>query len=129
MMARSRLSASNSGKYLIINLWQAGSYRPAFVFGLDCPFPFSLSLSLSCATKIILPMSFGDVGDLLYICMVNISLSLFVKTMYKSEALERLMKSRTTIAIAHRLSTIKNADEIFVLYEGEIVERGGHDEF
>ena len=43
------------------------------------------------------------------------------------EALERLMKSRTTIAIAHRLSTIKNADEIFVLYEGEIVERGGHD--
>lgn len=44
------------------------------------------------------------------------------------EALERLMKSRTTIAIAHRLSTIKNADEIFVLYEGEIVERGGHEE-
>ena len=44
------------------------------------------------------------------------------------EALERLMKSRTTIAIAHRLSTIKNSDEIFVLYEGEIVERGGHDE-
>ena len=44
------------------------------------------------------------------------------------EALERLMKSRTTIAIAHRLSTIKNADEIFVLYEGEIVERGAHDE-
>jgi ABC-type multidrug transport system fused ATPase/permease subunit len=44
------------------------------------------------------------------------------------EALERLMKSRTTIAIAHRLSTIKNADEIFVLYEGEIVERGSHDE-
>ena len=44
------------------------------------------------------------------------------------EALERLMKSRTTIAIAHRLSTIKNADEIYVLYEGEIVERGQHDE-
>jgi subfamily B ATP-binding cassette protein MsbA len=43
------------------------------------------------------------------------------------EALERLMKSRTTIAIAHRLSTIKNADDIFVLYEGEIVERGSHD--
>lgn len=44
------------------------------------------------------------------------------------EALERLMKSRTTIAIAHRLSTIKNADEICVLYEGEIVERGCHEE-
>ncbi len=44
------------------------------------------------------------------------------------EALERLMKSRTTVAIAHRLSTIKNADEIYVLYEGEIVERGQHDE-
>ena len=44
------------------------------------------------------------------------------------EALERLMKTRTTIAIAHRLSTIKNADEICVLYEGKIVERGTHEE-
>lgn len=44
------------------------------------------------------------------------------------EALERLMKDRTTIAIAHRLSTIKNADEICVLRDGEIVERGKHDE-
>ena len=44
------------------------------------------------------------------------------------EALERLMKTRTTIAIAHPLSTIKNADEICVLYEGKIVERGKHDE-
>ena len=44
------------------------------------------------------------------------------------DALERLTKTRTTIAIAHRLSTIKNADEICVLYEGEIVERGTHDE-
>ena len=44
------------------------------------------------------------------------------------EALERLMKSRTTIAIAHRLSTIKNADEICVMHEGRIVERGTHDE-
>ena len=44
------------------------------------------------------------------------------------DALERLMKTRTTVAIAHRLSTIKCADEICVIHEGEIVERGTHDE-
>ena len=44
------------------------------------------------------------------------------------DALERLMKTRTTVAIAHRLSTIKNADEICVLHDGKIVERGTHDE-
>lgn len=44
------------------------------------------------------------------------------------EALERLMKSRTTISIAHRLSTIRNSDEIYVLHEGHIVEHGTHDE-
>ena len=43
------------------------------------------------------------------------------------EALERLMSTRTTIAIAHRLSTVRNADEILVLHEGQIVERGTHD--
>lgn len=44
------------------------------------------------------------------------------------EALERLMKTRTTVAIAHRLSTIRTADEICVIHEGQIVERGTHDE-
>ncbi|MBQ8809790.1 MAG: ABC transporter ATP-binding protein [Bacteroidales bacterium] len=44
------------------------------------------------------------------------------------EALDRLTSSRTTIAIAHRLSTIKNADEICVMHEGKIVERGKHEE-
>ena len=44
------------------------------------------------------------------------------------EALDRLTSSRTTIAIAHRLSTIKNADEICVMHEGRIVERGRHEE-
>lgn len=44
------------------------------------------------------------------------------------DALERLMKTRTTVAIAHRLSTIRNADEICVLHDGKIVERGTHDE-
>ncbi len=43
------------------------------------------------------------------------------------DALERLMKTRTTVAIAHRLSTIKNADEIYVLHEGRIVEQGSHE--
>ena len=44
------------------------------------------------------------------------------------DALDRLMSSRTTIAIAHRLSTIKNADEIIVMHEGVIVERGKHED-
>lgn len=44
------------------------------------------------------------------------------------DALEKLMKTRTTVAIAHRLSTIKNADEIYVLHEGRIVEHGSHEQ-
>ena len=42
------------------------------------------------------------------------------------EALNNLMKGRTTLVIAHRLSTIKEADEIIVLQDGQIVERGNH---
>ena len=44
------------------------------------------------------------------------------------DALERLMKTRTTVAIAHRLSTIKSADEIYVIHEGQIVENGTHEQ-
>ncbi|MDR9831070.1 ATP-binding cassette domain-containing protein, partial [Vibrio sp. FNV 38] len=44
------------------------------------------------------------------------------------DALERLMVGRTSIVIAHRLSTIKNADEIIVMHEGQVVERGRHEE-
>ena len=44
------------------------------------------------------------------------------------DALYRLMKTRTTVAVAHRLSTIKNSNEICVIHEGRIVERGTHDE-
>jgi ATP-binding cassette subfamily B protein/subfamily B ATP-binding cassette protein MsbA len=44
------------------------------------------------------------------------------------DALNNLMKNRTTIVIAHRLSTVVHADEICVLHEGQIVERGKHDE-
>jgi len=44
------------------------------------------------------------------------------------DALENLMKNRTSVVIAHRLSTVRNADLICVFHEGEIVERGTHDE-
>ena len=44
------------------------------------------------------------------------------------DALERLMKTRTTVGIAHRLSTIKSADEIYVIHEGQIVENGTHEQ-
>ena len=44
------------------------------------------------------------------------------------EALNKLMKNRTSLVIAHRLSTIQHADEILVLQKGEIVERGSHQE-
>ena len=42
--------------------------------------------------------------------------------------MDRLMKNRTTFIIAHRLSTIRNADTILVLEQGEVIERGSHDE-
>jgi ABC-type multidrug transport system fused ATPase/permease subunit len=44
------------------------------------------------------------------------------------DALDRLMQNRTTLVIAHRLSTIKNADEICVMHEGEVVEHGRHND-
>jgi ABC-type multidrug transport system fused ATPase/permease subunit len=44
------------------------------------------------------------------------------------DALERLMKNRTTLVIAHRLSTIKNADKIAVMQEGKVIELGSHEE-
>ncbi|MFN2262039.1 MAG: ABC transporter ATP-binding protein, partial [Psychroflexus sp.] len=44
------------------------------------------------------------------------------------DALENMMKNRTSIVIAHRLSTIKNADTIIVMHRGEIVEQGKHNE-
>jgi subfamily B ATP-binding cassette protein MsbA len=44
------------------------------------------------------------------------------------DALDRLMQNRTTLVIAHRLSTIKNADLILVMNEGDIIEKGNHEE-
>ncbi|HEY9577652.1 MAG TPA: ABC transporter ATP-binding protein [Pseudobacillus sp.] len=51
-----------------------------------------------------------------------------ITEMYIQEALSRLMKGRTTIVIAHRLNTIRQADQILVLNQGRIVERGNHEE-
>ena len=44
------------------------------------------------------------------------------------DALDKIMKEKTSIVIAHRLSTIKNADKILVLDDGEIIESGSHSE-
>ena len=44
------------------------------------------------------------------------------------DAIDKLMDNRTTISIAHRLSTVRKADEIIVMHEGQIVERGRHEE-
>ena len=51
-----------------------------------------------------------------------------VSEKYIQEALDKLMKGRTTFVVAHRLSTIKNADMILVLERGQVVEQGRHDE-
>ena len=71
--------------------------------------------------KFINPIELGIAGD--GVAFRNLSIPQLVQ-----EALDRLTGSRTTIAIAHRLSTIKNADEICVMHEGRIVERGKHEE-
>ena len=67
-------------------------------------------------------------GDSLDTCSGHFGEYLRWNTPQVQDALERLMKTRTTVAIAHRLSTIKNSDEICVLHEGRIVERGSHEQ-
>ena len=85
--------------------------------------------SISAGQKQLLTIARGMVVDAPFLILDEATSALDTESeKLVQQALERLMKTRTSIVIAHRLSTIKNADVICVMKDGEIVERGGHEE-